>query len=290
MTGYGRGQAAKGGLGFVVELSSVNRKQLEVALQLPRELDALEGKVREVVQAKVARGRVNVRVTMEMDEGLLAARANVNHALAKAYAKELNKLAGELKLSSELSVDALVRLPGVIEKEERSTDADQAWPIVKKALLEGLVAFAGMRQAEGDHLEKDLAARIKSISGALSRIARCAPKVVKHYRTQLLKRLEEARLNLKPEDEERIAREVALFADRSDISEEITRLKSHFGQFEEFRKSTKPVGRTLDFLAQEMNREINTIGSKANDSAISKEVVFVKAELEKFREQVQNVE
>ncbi len=290
MTGYGRGQAAKEGLGFVVELSSVNRKQLEIGVLLPRELEAMENKVREVVQGKVARGRVTARVTLELDAGQAASRAGVNQALAKAYADELRGLAKELSISTGLTLDTLVRLPGVIEKEDRSTDADAAWPTVKKAVVAALKEFVSMRKSEGENMAKDLSARIKAINKAVARITKRAPKVSEHYRTQLNKRLAEANLELKAEDDDRLLREVALFADRSDISEELTRLKSHFDQFDGFVKSAKPVGRTLDFLAQEMNREINTIGSKANDSDISKEVVFVKAELEKFREQVQNVE
>ena len=169
-------------------------------------------------------------------------------------------------------------------------DAESIWPVVEKALQQALNALMKMREREGAHLAKDLTARIGVMRQAVDKIQKQAPQTAENYRLQLITRIKGAGLENIAPDDERLLKEVVLFADRSDISEELTRLQSHFQQFEDCRKSKEPVGRTLDFLAQEMNREVNTLGSKANDGEISREVVLLKAELEKFREQVQNVE
>jgi len=210
--------------------------------------------------------------------------------MAKAYAQELRKLAKNLKLSGDLTLDQLLRAPGVFQTDEELAEADAMWPAVEKALVTALAALIKMRLREGAHLAQDLAARVQVMSQSAARIQKQAPQSAERYRQQLTERIKSAGLSAPAADDERLLREVVLFADRSDITEELTRLQSHFQQFDDCRKSAEPVGRTLDFLAQEMNREINTIGSKANDSLISREVVTLKAELERFREQAQNVE
>jgi uncharacterized protein (TIGR00255 family) len=229
-------------------------------------------------------------VTLHAAEGKEAGRVRVNAALAKAYAHELRQLAKELRLKDDLSLDHLVRAPGVLETGNEVGDAEAFWPGVNKALQQGLAMLLKMRSREGAHLKKDLGERIGTMRKAVARVGREAPLVQKRYREQLVERIKNAGLEDLQIDEERLLKEVVFFADRSDISEELTRLQSHFQQFDDCLKSAEPVGRTLDFLAQEMNREINTIGSKANDGAVSREVVVLKAELEKFREQAQNVE
>jgi uncharacterized protein (TIGR00255 family) len=215
---------------------------------------------------------------------------HLNVPMARAYAQELRKLAKQLKLSGDLTLDQLLRAPGVFQTDEELAEADAMWPAVKKALDAALAALVKMRLREGAHLAGDLAARIGVMRQCAARIQKQAPLSADRYRQQLTERIKAAGLPAPATDDERLLREVVLFADRSDITEELTRLQSHFRQFEDCRKSAEPVGRTLDFLAQEMNREINTIGSKANDSLISREVVTLKAELERFREQAQNVE
>ncbi len=290
MTGHGRGECVRDGYRIAVELSSVNRKQLELAINLPRELDPLEGKVREALNRRLSRGRLSARVSLETADDSKAALVQLNAALARAYADEFRRLAEELDLAGDVTLDTLLRAPGVVQANGATLDADAFWPALDKALKAALKDLIDMRQTEGKHLAADLTKRIKSIAKAISRIEKQAPKVVERYRRNLADRVAEMCGETIAVEEDRLAREVAYFADRCDISEEITRLKSHFEQFDGFVRSTKPVGRTLDFLSQEMNREINTIGSKANDATISREVVTVKAELEKFREQVQNVE
>ncbi len=290
MTGYGWGECSQNGFKVTAELSSVNRKQGEISISLPRELEVLEAQIRDEINRRVARGRLTTRVTLHAGEDREAARVRVNRPLAEAYARELRKLAKELRLKDDLSLDLLVRAPGVLETNSEVGDAETFWPAVNKALQQGLAMLVKMRTREGAHLRKDLCERIAALRKAVARVAKAAPQVQKRYREQLVERIRGAGLGDLQIDEERLLKEVVFFADRSDISEELTRLQSHFQQFDDCLKSTEPVGRTLDFLAQEMNREINTIGSKANDGAISREVVTLKAELEKFREQAQNVE
>jgi uncharacterized protein (TIGR00255 family) len=210
--------------------------------------------------------------------------------MAKSYATELARLAKSLKISGEVSLDQILRAPGVFQSDEELVDAENIWPAVEKALKPALASLVKMREREGAHLAEDLTARIGIMRESVGKIQKQAPQTAENYRQSLLERIKNAGIENIAPDDERLLKEIVLFADRSDISEELTRLQSHFKQFEDCRKSKEPVGRTLDFLAQEMNREINTIGSKANDAIISREVVTLKTELERFREQVQNVE
>ena len=290
MTGYGRGESARDGFKITVELSAVNRRQSEIFVNLPRELETLEAPVRDAINARVARGRVTARVSLHAAEDKLSARMHLNLPLAKAYATELNRLAKQLKLSDRITLDQIVRAPGVFQTDEELVEAEAIWPSAEKALRQALDALMKMREREGAHLALDLAARIRIMRRSTEKIQRQAPITAENYRQQLHERIRSAGLENIAPDDERMLKEVVLFADRSDITEELTRLGSHFQQFEDCRKAKEPVGRTLDFLAQEMNREINTLGSKAGDSLVSREVVGLKAELEKFREQVQNVE
>jgi len=290
MTGYGRGDCSKDGFKITVELSSVNRKQAEISVNLPRGLEVLEAQVREMINRHIARGRLAARVTLHTGAGLGTTRVHVNVPLAKAYARELSRLTRQLKLPGPVTLEQVARAPGVLQTPEDLAVEEDFWPAVQKALKQALSRMVQMREREGAHLAADLAKRVVTMRRATARIAKQAPRVAQRYRAQLVERIKSAGLEAPGVEDERLLKEVVLFADRSDISEELTRLQSHFRQFEDGRRSAEPVGRMLDFLAQEMNREINTIGSKANDSLISREVVTLKAELEKFREQAQNVE
>lgn len=290
MTGYGRGDCSQDGFKVTVELSSVNRKQSEISLNLPREMEVFEAPIRDRINRHVARGRVTVRVSLHAGAGNMAARMHLNTALAKAYARELNRLAKELKLSGGATLDHLVRAPGVMQTDEQIAGEGDFWPAVESALTKALDSLLKMRRREGAHLRRDLIERISIMRRAVESVQKQAPQVARRYREQLIERIRAAGLETPAADDDRLLKEVVYFADRSDITEELTRLNSHFQQFDDCLKSAEPVGRTLDFLAQEMNREVNTIGSKANDSLVSREVVTLKAELEKFREQAQNVE
>ena len=290
MTGYGRGECAQDGFKITVELGAVNRRQSEISVNLPREMEMLETQLRDVINREIARGRVTARVGIHTANGRLSAQAHINLPLAKAYTTELGKLAKQLKLAGEVTLDQVLRAPGVFQTDEELVDAEAIWPAVEKALRQALTALLKMREREGGHLAKDLAARITVMRRAMEKVRQQAPQTAENHRQLLLSRIKSAGLENVAPDDERLLKEVVLFADRSDISEELTRLQSHFQQFEDCRQAKEPVGRTLDFLAQEMNREINTIGAKANDALIAREVVTLKAELEKFREQAQNVE
>ena len=290
MTGYGRGESSQNGFKITVELSSVNRKQTEIAVALPREMEMLEAQARDLINRYISRGRLNVRVALHTGASKLSARMHLNVPLAKAYARELSRLSRQLNLPGPVTLDHLARAPGVFQTDEQIVEEQNFWPAVENALKKALTTLVQMREREGSHLARDLSARIDIMRRATTRIQKQAPRVAKRYRLQLLERIKGAGLGAPSEDDERLLKEVVYFADRSDITEELTRLQSHFRQFEDCRKSREPIGRTLDFLAQEMNREVNTIGSKANDSLISREVVVLKSELEKFREQAQNVE
>lgn len=289
MTGYGRGECAQAGFKITVEVSSVNRKQSEITVNLPRELEVLEAQIRDAINERVARGRVTVRVAVHAADATASA-LKINTALAKAHTKELKKLAKELGLEDGISLDLLLRIPGVLQSGEGMPEADQLWPSVKKAVDSALNTLVSMREKEGKHLSKDLQQRVFLMRAAVARVQKQAPQVAERYRQQLIERIKAAGLEVPGLEDERLVKEVFYFADRIDITEELTRLQSHFKQFDDHVKKSEPIGRTLDFLAQEMNREINTLGAKANDSAISREVVTLKSELERFREQVQNVE
>jgi uncharacterized protein (TIGR00255 family) len=289
MTGYGWADAVQNGLKVTVELSSVNRKQSEISVNLPRELEVLEAQIRDEINRRVARGRVTARVTVHAGEKR-EGNVRVNGALAAAYTNKLRELARELKLSGDVTLDHLLRAPGVLESDDDIPDAEDFWPAVEKALKPALEMLVGMREKEGSHLRADLVRRVDTMRKSAIKVQKRAPQVQVRYRKQLFERIQSAGLEAEKIEEERVLKEIIFFADRSDISEEITRLQSHFKQFDDCVNAREPVGRTLDFLAQEMNREINTIGSKANDAMISREVVVLKTELEKFREQAQNVE
>ncbi len=290
MTGYGRGECAQNGFKVTVELSSVNRKQGEISVNLPRDLEVLEAQIRDAINKVVSRGRLTARITLHASDAKASERVRLNEPLARAYIRELRRLAKDLKVPGEITLDMLARAPGVLETDEEIGDAEEFWPPVEKALQKAIEGLLKMREREGSHLAEDLSTRVRLMRKTAEQVRKRAPEVQARYREQLVQRIKSAGVEAPGVDDERLLKEMVYFADRSDITEELTRLQSHFQQFDDCLKLKEPVGRTLDFLAQEMNREINTIGSKANDSLISRGVVTLKTELEKFREQAQNVE
>jgi uncharacterized protein (TIGR00255 family) len=215
-------------------------------------------------------------------------RANVS--MAETVVRELEKLAAVLPAPAPVTLDQLVRIPGVLESNDEESDPDTFLPALEEALGQALDGISQMRATEGAHLRADMQERIDNVRAAVEQIRTLAPEVPVKYRETLRSRIQSAGLEQVDLDDERILKEIVVFADRSDISEELTRLDSHFQHYEEIAATDEPVGRKLDFLCQEINREVNTIGSKAQDARIAREVVQAKTELEKFREQVQNVE
>ena len=289
MTGYGRGEAAKDGFKFTVELNSINRKQSDISINLAKELAELEPRIRDEINAHLSRGRVMVVVAFHRGGAKAEEQIELDMALAKAYHRAIQMLQKEMKLNGLLTLDTILRAPGVMKLAEAALDAESVWPSVEAALRKAIAGLVKMREKEGKFLANDLAERLGFLQAGLDLVRKSAPEIVTRYRAQLHARVKDAGLDV-PLDDERLVKEVVFFADRCDISEEITRLSSHLNQFRDCLKSNEPVGRTLDFLAQEMGREINTIGSKANAAEISQQVVKMKAELEKIREQIQNIE
>lgn len=287
MTGYGHGQVAHGGIQFSVELNSVNRKQADVVMTLPRELAELEPRIRDMINARISRGRLNMVLACHRAKG--ASGSMLDMALAKTYFAAMRELQAELGAIGEISIDTILRAPGVVRTEADAIPAEEAWPHVEKALTLALDELIEMKEGEGRHLARDLEQRLAMVGKSAERVRELQPQVIERYRANLAERLKLAGIQI-PLDEDRLTREIMIFADRSDVSEELTRLDSHLKQFLVHLKKAEPVGRTLDFLTQEINRELNTLGAKANDAEISQLVVACKAEVEKVREQVQNIE
>jgi uncharacterized protein (TIGR00255 family) len=289
MTGYGRGQATADGLRVTVELSSVNRRQLDLHINLPRSLSILEARIAEDVHQAVHRGRITGEVNVAESSQLRRKSIRVDEDLAEAYLDALRATARKFKLEDDFSGTLLLQLPDVVHYEQIEEDVDRIWPVLQKALLKALRELVRMRNREGKALQQDLEARLGRLGELVEEIRGEAPKVTGRYRTALRERVARAGVEM-PVDDDRLLREIVLFADRSDIAEELTRLESHMKQARKLMRSREATGKSLDFLAQEMFREINTIASKGNDSAIVRRVVTFKAELERFREQVQNIE
>jgi len=290
MTGRGVGAAAGRLARVEVELSSVNRKQLDVDVGLPRFLAAYESRVLETVQGRLSRGRITGEIRVTWAEAAQAAGAKVDLGLARATVGALRAAAKKLGLPDDLQASDLLSLPGLVALEHGKRDLDALWPTVRQALEAALAKLQAMRKKEGAVLGRDLRMRLGILRKLANEIAARAPAVVAAYRANLLKRIAAALPGSDLAADERLLKEVALFADKADVAEELVRLDSHFRQAADLLKRGGVVGRALDFLVQEMGREINTIGSKANDGEIARRVVAAKAELERFREQVQNVE
>jgi uncharacterized protein (TIGR00255 family) len=288
MTGYGRAEADHRGTKFSVELNSVNRKQSDIVLNLPRDLAELEPRIRQTINESISRGRTNAVITSH--SGANGARnLALDTELARSYHEAMRALQKELDAPGEITISTILQAPGVMRFPEPAANAEEAWPAIDRALRAALADLIRMREREGKHLAKDLIHRLKAIRKNLKEIRTLHPDVVKRYRAALLDRIQKAGLPIATDDD-RLLKEVSFFADRADVSEELTRLESHLAQFAHHLRRNEPVGRTLEFITQEIFRELNTLGAKANDAAISQRVVACKAELEKIREQVQNLE
>jgi uncharacterized protein (TIGR00255 family) len=290
MTGYGRGTVTSAGMNIEVELSSVNRKQFDLRLNLPRGLMSLESRLRDYVHDFISRGNITGIVRVGISENMQKRSVVINRSIASAYLDTIRKAARDLGIENDITAKSLIRLPEVIQYKDVLDDTDKVWTIMKKALKEAVSELVKMRETEGAALEKDLVSRLEKMECRLSRIRKYAPRVPVKHRELLKNKLKSAGVDSSENNMKALMREVVIFAERSDISEEIIRLDSHFKHTEKLMKSRKPVGRALDFICQEMFREINTIGSKANDREIAGQVIRFKTELESIREQVQNVE
>ena len=288
MTGFGRGEATVDQWKINVELSGVNRKQIDVSVNLPSALVELEGDVRRSVTESISRGRIGVRVNLE-HTGNRAAKLAFDEELARQYIEAAKTLSALGEIENRLTAADLFRAPGLFSLEDSEVDASDLRDTLLEAVGDGLSRLSEMQTQEGEHLRADLIARLNAIEEEARQIAELSPKVPATHRENLIKRLHESGLEVDLDDD-RVLKEIGLFADRCDISEELTRIDSHLAQFRTYLENDEPVGRSLDFLCQEFNRELNTIGSKANDADIAQGIVRSKTELEKIREQVQNVQ
>ena len=288
MTGYGKGLSSVDGREMTVELKSVNHRYLDIGMRLPRHLAFLEDVLRASLSASLSRGHVDVFLNYRNDRSD-ARTVFIDVPLMSAYVTAARQASEQLQLKNDLGITAALRLPDVAEVREAIEDTDAVTALTITALDNAIRALKEMRLAEGERLKADLSRRADTVLSLTEQIALRAPQVVTEYRAKLNERIE-ALLEKGEVDTARLATEVALFADRASIDEEIVRLRSHVAQMKLLLASDEPAGRKLDFVVQEMNREFNTIGSKANDANLTNLVLDGKAEIEKIREQVQNIE
>ena len=295
MTGFGRGSFEEENFSVTVEIKSVNHRYNEIAIRLPHFLNPLEDKIRKTILASISRGRVDVFVTARYT-ATGAVNVSVDKPLALAYHTALLEVGDAIgitspNISDQAEILYLARCPDVITAKEGLFDCDGYWPKIKQAVDQAVGALVSMREAEGKNIVGDFYKRLDLIEQYVLAIEKRSPLAVAEYQAKLTERLDALLADKKiSADPDRVLQEVAIFADRVSITEEIVRLKSHIRQFRLILESAQPVGRKLDFLVQEFNREANTIGSKANDFELAKTVVEVKAEIEKIREQIQNIE
>jgi uncharacterized protein (TIGR00255 family) len=290
MTGFGDARGQNETLCVAVEVRSVNNRYFKIAMKSPERYQSLEAEIEHVVRESISRGTVNVVLRLDGIGGGMAHR--IDATVLKSYWQQVTDLANALKLKSPENLGALVDLPGVVvEGDSAASDPREAWPLIESTLRAAMVRLQDFRKAEGASMEQDLCANLRIVSAELEKIAAHAPQVVREFRDKLHERvrdlLRDNQASIEPDD---LIREVSIFAERCDISEEILRLRSHLEQFEAFVRQPQSQGRKLEFLTQEMVREVNTIGSKANNVEIAHSVVEIKASVERMREVLQNVE
>jgi uncharacterized protein (TIGR00255 family) len=289
MTGFGQASRAFGEYRLQIEVKSVNHRYLEINIRLPREWMRLEDAVKQKLRSYLQRGKLDAYVNI-VRETMEGPKVTLDWSLAEAYFNAAQQLRAKFGLTDTLSIQDFLQIPELIKLSEPSKEED---PNLQEEMLacldDALQELLIMRKSEGNHLHLDLAARLGTLQTLHQSLHASAPKAIEQYRQKLQNRMLEV-LNGLPYDEHRLIQEVVLHMDRTNVDEELTRLDSHFQQFSQLLKAEEPIGRKLDFLLQELNREVNTIGSKANDSDMINDVVAMKAELEKMREQVQNIQ
>lgn len=288
MTGYGRSEVREAQLALTVEARSVNHRYLDIALRYPRLYAPLEARMKQRVSAHFTRGRIDITlVAQESPEGRRA--LSLDHVLAQQYYDALQHLQESLRLPGVIDVHLIASLRDVFKVEEPSEDVESAWDIIAQGLDAALQALKSMRRQEGEALCRDFHLRLQAMAQQIQAIRQRVPQVVVEYRQRLEQRVKELfdQFEIEPN---RLAQEAILFAERADITEELTRLEAHMQAFTRLLASSEAVGRKIEFLVQEMHREVNTIGSKSNDTAIAHSVVELKSELERMREQIQNIE
>ncbi len=288
MTGFGRAEATVNGRDITVEIKSVNHRYFEFSCRTTRGYSFLEEKLKSYVSQKVSRGKIDMFVSLSTSDET-PAEVTVNHQLAKAYLDAFKEIETEYKLENDITVSAVARYPDVLTVTKAPENEEQVLNDVLQAVDVALTSFISMREAEGEKLKADILNRAETVLNIVSKIEERSPQTVLEYENRLKSKIEET-LSDKNIDEQRILTEVAIFADKVAVAEETVRLRSHFAQLTKFMNSDEAVGRKVDFIIQEMNREANTIGSKVQDAEIAHLVVDIKSEIEKIREQIQNIE
>jgi uncharacterized protein (TIGR00255 family) len=289
MTGYGRGEVSKNRTTAAVEIRTVNSRYLEVSLRAPGSLSLRENDIKEIVRKSLSRGKINVTITLSRgSDGDMPLR--INASAAKSYHRLLTSLRKSLKLRDEVTLDQLLKFPEVLEADGIGGIEDAEWTLTRQALDRALENTARMRTKEGTELKKDLVARLRFIEKTVAGIEKQGAARVPQEKERMARRLAELLEDRSVIDEKRLEQELAIYADKLDMTEECVRFRSHMTFFRKTMDGEETPGRKLNFLVQEMNREVNTMGSKANDASIAQAVVVVKEELEKIREQLQNIE
>ena len=288
MTGFGRAQETVDGMTVTVELKSVNHRYFEFTAKVPRTYGFLEEKLKSFLNARVSRGKMECYVSIEnLEESDM--EVVVNPSLAKGYVDALRTLSETFGLKEDYSAISIAKFPDVLTLRKAPADEEKIWNAVQKVTELAVERFVTMRETEGEKLRADILSKADTILEHVAFVESRSPQTVREYHEKLRQRMEEFPGNTQV-DEQRLLTEAAIFADKVAVDEETVRLRSHIAQLREFLNANEPIGRKLDFLVQEMNRESNTIGSKAQDVEIAKRVIAIKAEVEKIREQVQNIE
>lgn len=288
MTGYGRSQQTIDGRDILVEIKSVNHRYFEFNARTPRAYAYLEDKIKSLVNSSVSRGKIDVNVSIYTIDGK-DAEVNINLELARGYVNALRSIGNELQLTDNLSLTSISRFSDIFSVVKTVEDEEVIWNEVKEVAAQALDKFVEMRTIEGERMLDDIKSRLNIIDNHISKIEEVAPKTVTDYKERLLNKIKEV-LETKNIDEQRVLTEVALFAEKIAVDEETVRLRSHLKQFNSLLDEKESIGRKLDFLVQEINREVNTIGSKCQAIEVTAIVVEVKSEIEKIREQIQNIE
>ena len=291
MTGYGRGESQREGRIFTVEIKTVNHRYFEPSIRMSRKLAPLEGYLRSVLKERIARGKTDVFVTYE-NHSEEQGEVWINSARLGEYLTALRREGEKYGLQDDLTLSQVLRMPEVLSAQDLEEDEDLLKSLLTEATEQALSSLDEMREKEGDSLKRDLEEKISALAASREKIAARAPLVVQEYRERLYARIRELldQETLREADSSRLEQEITIFSDRCCIDEELTRLNSHFSQFRQIMNQQGPVGRKLDFLTQELNRETNTIASKSNDLEITREALAMKNEIEKIREQIQNLE
>ena len=288
MTGYGRAQKIINGRDILVEIRSVNHRYYEYSSRVPRTYSYIDEKLKALLKTSISRGKVEVAVTINNIEGKDTEIA-INKGAAEGYVNALRSVSYELGLEDDLSLSNLIKLPDIFNIQKTPDDEEQIWNDVKSVADEAAANFISMRCIEGERLKADVSEKADGILDMVAEVEKLSPVTVENYRNRLFKKLSEV-LESKDIDEQRILTEAAIFSEKIAVDEETVRLRSHINQLRTMLDSEEAVGRKLDFIVQEMNREVNTIGSKAQDLNVTKLVVEMKADIEKIREQIQNIE